>query len=144
MNSVLHQLKIRVYYEDSDAGGIVYHANYFKFAERARSEMLRSAFLSPKEIADTYQIMFVVKKCTIDYIKPAKFDDLLMVQTMVLGCHAASLDLQQKILRDKSVLASLEVKLACVNLQGQVSRLPKFLYDGFKNSLKKDNFNGYN
>ena len=100
---------IRVYYEDTDAGGVVYYANYLKFAERARTEVLRSAGLNQIDLLEKEGIGFVVRHVSIDYLKPAKLDDLLDVETMLETMGKASLTLRQSITRDKLVLATLSV-----------------------------------
>ena len=87
----------RVYYEDTDAGGVVYYANYLKFAERARSEILRTAGLQPSTLATERGVVFVVSACSCRYLTAARLDDLLSVETSCLACGGARLKLAQKI-----------------------------------------------
>lgn len=103
-------MKIRVYYEDTDAGGVVYYANYLKFCERARSEVFFSSSLSPHKDNE----FFVVKNLNANYIYPAKFGDLLDMKLEVIGIKNASLKLKQSVLKDDKLLFWMEVTLAYV------------------------------
>lgn len=128
-------LKIRVYYEDTDAGGVVYHANYLNFAERARTEWLRSLGTNHRQLLAEHNLLFTVSRLTIDYKSPAKLDDMLEVITEIISCGAATLDMRQIIRHEvqsnrdheKNILAVLEVRLATITPGGKVMRLPKEL-----------------
>ena len=122
--SDVHRWPIRVYYEDTDAAGIVYYANYLKFAERARTEMMRSAGSSHSEMIDTFDTAFAVSRCEVDYLKPARLDDLLSVETRVLEVGAAVVHLDQRVLRGGDLLARLKIRIACLNRKGRPQRLP--------------------
>jgi acyl-CoA thioester hydrolase len=122
-----HDVTIRVYYEDTDAAGIVYYANYLKFAERARTEMLRDFGADHRALNRDLGVTFVVRRCLIDYHRPARLDDLLDVQTQVAKIGGASLDLMQQILRDGELLVALNVKLALLNEALKPVRLPSVL-----------------
>jgi acyl-CoA thioester hydrolase len=122
--SDVHRWPIRVYYEDTDAAGIVYYANYLKFAERARTEMMRSAGSSHSEMIDTYDTAFAVSRCEVDYLKPARLDDLLSVETRVLNVGAAVVNLDQRVQREGDLLARLKIRIACLNRKGRPQRLP--------------------
>jgi acyl-CoA thioester hydrolase len=122
-----HQHPIRVYYEDTDAAGIVYHANYLRFAERGRTEMLRSLGHSHTESRKESGIAFVVRRCAIDYRIPARLDDALTVDTSVLAVRGALLSLLQEIRRDGELLVSLDVEIACIGREGRAARLPSAL-----------------
>ncbi|MSO54247.1 MAG: tol-pal system-associated acyl-CoA thioesterase [Rhodospirillales bacterium] len=115
-----HRFPIRVYYEDTDSGGVVYYANYLKFAERARTEMLRD--LRNGEVSDG--VAFVVRHCTADFVKPARLDDLLDVETAVEEVGSASLVVDQRIRRGATDLVHLVVRLAAVDPAGRPARLP--------------------
>src|SRR5665213_589371 len=109
----VHTYPVRVYYEDTDAGGIVYHGNYLKFAERARTEWLRSLGYDHKRVREEFNLLLIVKHLAIDYRAPARLDDRLAVETRVMSIGAASLDMNQ-LIRDKShaggkVLAEVKV-----------------------------------
>jgi acyl-CoA thioester hydrolase len=123
--ATVHRFPVRVYYEDTDAAGIVYYANYLKFAERARSEWLREFTESASLKASG--LVFVVRRCEIDYLLPARLDDLLEVATRVTGFAGATLDLEQTVRRDDADLVVMNVTLACLNSAGRPARLPTAL-----------------
>ncbi len=122
-----HQFQIRVYYEDTDAGGIVYYANYLKFAERARTEMMRELGFSHDQLYHGQGLAFVVRRCCVDYRYPARLDESLTVQTLIGKVRRASFDLHQRIFRADLVTASLEVTLAMVDETTRATRLPEAL-----------------
>ncbi|KAE9542024.1 tol-pal system-associated acyl-CoA thioesterase [Ursidibacter maritimus] len=106
---------IRIYYENTDAGGVVYHAQYLNFFERARTEFLRSLSFSQENLLRD-RIAFVVKKIEIDYKVPARLDDLLNVETTIIDIKKASILFQQKLLKDNLCLSEARVLVACVDL----------------------------
>lgn len=108
---------VRVYYEDTDAGGIVYYANYLKFAERARSEFLRALGINQQKILAEQKVGFVVRSCHIEYLKSAVLDDALTVSCEVVEKGSASAVIKQQICREDEVLASVEVKLIFLSLE---------------------------
>ncbi len=122
-----HVLPLRVYYEDTDSGGMVYYANYLKFAERARTEMLRLAGFDHDAISDRFGLAFVVRDCTVSYKSPARLDDLLEVRSCFLEVGGASLTAEQLICRETTELARLDVRLACMTGGGRPSRIPELL-----------------
>ena len=110
-------MPVRVYYEDTDVGGIVYYANYLKFAERARSEYIRTlGFDQQAELSSEDRIGFAVRHCEIDYLKPAVLDDLLTVSCKIVEYGGASAQMHQEIRRGEEILVVLDVKVACLNL----------------------------
>ena len=109
---------VRVYYEDTDAGGIVYYANYLKFFERARTEWLRALEVGQQQLASERGIMFVVRSAKIDYAAPAKLDDELRLTVAISKLGRASLTFTQKAWRGEQLLASAEVLVACVTVDG--------------------------
>jgi acyl-CoA thioester hydrolase len=114
MNDFLWQ--VRVYYEDTDAGGVVYYANYLKFFERARTEYLRSLGYEQDLLACNQNIVFIVRKVTIDYFKPAFFNQLLNVSVKIIRIRKASILFQQNILSlDSERICQAEVKIACID-----------------------------
>jgi acyl-CoA thioester hydrolase len=119
-----HLHRVRVYFEDTDAGGMVYYANYLKFAERARTEMLRSAGISHAEMVAADGLMLVVRRVTAEYKRSARLDDALEIETHVVGCGGASLTLDQIVRRGAEVLVELNVTIACVTQDGRPTRLP--------------------
>ncbi len=120
-----HRFPIRVYWEDTDGSGIVYHANYLRFAERARTEMLRSVGIEQGRLLDQDGVGIAVRRCRIDFQAPARLDDFLVVASRVTGVSGASLDLEQAIWRGESVLVAMTLQLACLNRVGRATRLPK-------------------
>ena len=113
-----HRYAVRVYYEDTDAGGIVYHATYLRYAERARTEALRDLGVPHAELVQWCNRMFVVRRVEVDYLRAARVDDSLVVETEVLTVGAASATLRQAVRGAGGVCAVLVVKLACVRLPG--------------------------
>lgn len=128
----IHFFPVRVYFEDTDAGGIVYHANYLRFAERARTEMLRFGGYNQSLLLrdENNPIAFVVRHCSIDYNGAARLDDLLIIETRVVHVGGARLEMKQAIRRevDGFELVNVNVKLGCLSLSsGKGARIPKML-----------------
>lgn len=120
----------RVYYEDTDAGGVVYYANYLKFYERARSDFLRELNISQSDLANDQKIIFVVRKCQIEYHFPARLDDMLAVEVKISEINKVSLTMMQKITKSSQLISELTVELVCLNSQTfKPTRLPKNLLD---------------
>ena len=122
-----HSYRLRVYYEDTDAAGIVYYANYLKFAERARTEMLRDYGADHAMLQRDYGLSFVVKSCAADYHRPAHLDDWLDLRSGIKRLGGASLVLSQNVYLDDDLLVSLNVRLALLNGMMQPVRLPPIL-----------------
>jgi acyl-CoA thioester hydrolase len=120
----VHRIRIRVYYEDTDAAGIVYHAAYLEFAERARTEMLRCLGFDHTSLRARCGLAFTVRRCAIDYRAPARLDDLLEIETRMVRLGGASLDLEQRVLCEARLLARLELRLALLGADLRVARLP--------------------
>lgn len=119
-----HRLAIRVYYEDTDAAGIVYYANYLRFAERGRSEMMRAAGVDHARLFAETGVALAVKRCAIEYVAPARLDDLIEVETRIIGARAATIDARQTVRRDGADLALLDVTLVALARSGRPTRLP--------------------
>jgi len=115
---------IRIYYEDTDAGGIVYHANYLKFAERGRTELLRTLGYDHKKVLAEHNLILVVRHIEIEYRAPARLDDLLEVRTEALSIGNTSIGLKQAVYREDKLLADLKVTVVAINPQGKALRLP--------------------
>ena len=109
-----HRLTLRVYFEDTDAGGVVYHANYLRWAERGRTEALRDMALPHSEMQRLHGCFLVVRRATVEYARPARLDDEVVVATRIQRA-SASLLLRQEVFRGEETLAVLEVTLACVD-----------------------------
>jgi acyl-CoA thioester hydrolase len=118
---------LRVCYEDTDAAGIVYYANYLKFAERGRTEMMRGTGFGDRQSREESGIGFVVRRCHVDYRAAARLDDALTVATKIAAIGAATLSLRQEIRRDDALLVVLDVVVACIGPSGRPRRLPASL-----------------
>ena len=129
-----HRYACRVYYEDTDAGGVVYHANYLRYAERARTEALRDAGIPHADLVAECGMMFMVHRAEIDYVRPARLDDLLMIETETMDVRAATVLLRQSVLGPNGICAALRVKLACVGIKGnRAARIPLRWREGMIN-----------
>ena len=119
-----HHFHTRVYYEDTDLAGIVYHANYLKFIERARSEMVREAGISQTALKAEQGIVFAVRRMEMDFIAPARFEDDLRVETRLIGVKGASFDLDQTLWRGADRLYAAKVQVVCLTESGRAARIP--------------------
>jgi acyl-CoA thioester hydrolase len=128
-----HVLPVRVYFEDTDAGGVVYHARYVAFCERGRSDCLRLLGISHSAMGDH---AFVVRRLVCDFLKPARLDDLLEVETRFGDLGGARLDLDQRVLRDGVLLFQAAVTVALVDRQGRPKRLPPEMTARFGNFME--------
>lgn len=120
-----HRMAVRVYYEDTDAGGVVYYANYLKFAERARTEMLRLIGFDHATLAERYGTVFAVRDCAVEFRSPARLDDLLEVRSRLLRLTRVTLSAVQDFLRETEELARLEARVACLGRDGRPARIPE-------------------
>ena len=128
--SNFHIYKTKVYYEDTDAGGIVYYAKYLHFIERARTEMIYDRLkLNHKQLKIDFNAIFVVRECNVKYHKSANFEDHLDVCTYVSKKTPVRLNLIQEVKREKEILVRAEVELAVVGSNGSISKLPKDLLE---------------
>jgi acyl-CoA thioester hydrolase len=122
-----HETPVRVYYEDTDMGGIVYYANYLKYIERGRSELVELVGMNQLEMRDKEGIVFVVTRVVADYLAPAKLDDRLVVHTSHRAQSAVRWVFDQEVRREDVVLFRAEVTAVCMTLEGKPTRLPKGL-----------------
>lgn len=122
-----HFLTVRVYYEDTDHGGMVYHANYLKFMERGRTEALRELGFAQGELAEQDDVLFALSRADVRYLRPAKFDDVLVVQTDLLLAKGARLVFKQQVLRDGECLVEADIHIACMNKAGRAKRIPSHI-----------------
>ena len=120
-----HSMNIRVYYEDTDLGGVVYYANYLRFIERARSEWIRGLGIDQIKMRDEDEAIFVVTKIKADYLSPAHFDDILTVDTKVKVVSPVRAYFYQNIFREEKVIFKAEVCVTCTSNSGKVLRLPE-------------------
>ncbi len=133
-----HRHPIRIYYEDTDAGGMVYHAAYLRFAERARTEALREAGVPHARMLRDCNLMFVVRRIKIDYLRPARLDNSLEVRTRVEQVRPASVTLDQTVHGPDGPCAALTVQLACLPPGGtRPARIPRLWRDAFETMRAK-------
>ena len=134
-----HELK--VYYEDTDSGGVVYYANYLKFLERARTEALFSIGYSNNKILQDFNSLIIVKSCNIEYKKPAYLEDELTVRSFVKTITKTSFFMNQIITRNNEVIVEAQIHLVFVNKDGKPKKIPEQIYSKFKpyfcDSIKK-------
>ena len=123
--------KVKIYYEDTDAGGVVYYANYLKFIERARSEWVRKIGLDQNVLRNDFGIVFAVRKVEADYIKAAKFDDLLTISTELISKTRVRLKLNQDIYRDNDLIFRAVLDIVSIDMSGVLVKLPKVIFDKF-------------
>jgi len=124
---------IRVYYEDTDSGGVVYYANYLRFLERARTELLRSLGFEQAELARDAGLAFAVRSLQVEYVKPARLDDLIEVATAVGELGRAQVVFLQRIEREGDLLVDATVRVACLDLtKGRAAAMPKPIHEKLK------------
>ncbi len=124
---------IKVYYEDTDAGGVVYYANYLKFLERARSEVIYSLGYSNLDLLDNHGILLIVKSCNIEYKKPAKLEDILDITSEVTTFTKTSFLMKQTILRNNELISQANIHLVAVDKNGKPSKVPSVLKQKLEN-----------
>ena len=124
MEGATHLFPVRVYYEDTDAAGVVYHARYLHFLERARTETLRYLGIPHSQMIADFGAMFAVRRCEVDFLGPARLDDLLDVRTSLAEVRGASLVLAQTVRRNEDRLVEAVIRLACITPAGRPVRIP--------------------
>lgn len=118
---------VRVYYEDTDAGGVVYHSNYYKLCERARTEWLRAMDIPGQEITEKYGVHFVARRSHIEWRKPARLDDLLTIETRLSGLGKVRMRVRHTVRRDAVEIATIDIEMVCVNFDFIPTPLPDAL-----------------
>ncbi len=116
--------KLKVFYEDTDAGGVVYYANYLKFFERARTDAISNIGLSNKKLLDEYGIFIIVKSCNVEYLKPAKLEDQLEIKSSIISTSNTSFRMKQKAFRDQELITDCEIHLVIVDKSGRPTKIP--------------------
>ena len=124
--------KLKVYYEDTDSGGVVYYANYLKFLERARTEALYSIGYSNKKVKDVFDALIIVKACNIEYKKSAHLEDELNIRSFVKSITKTSFFMNQIITRDNDTIVEAQVHLVFINKDGKPVKIPDEIYSKFK------------
>jgi acyl-CoA thioester hydrolase len=133
-----HRFALRVYYEDTDVSGIVYHANYLKYMERARSDMLRALGIDQRAALEAREGAYAVAELTIKYRRPALLEDDLVVVSRLMKVLGASATIHQRVMRGKEVLADATIVAAFLSLEGQPKRQPKAWLDLFKPLVRRE------
>ncbi|MGE0660028.1 MAG: tol-pal system-associated acyl-CoA thioesterase [Reyranellaceae bacterium] len=128
-----HWYALRVFYEDTDAAGIVYYANYLRFVERARTEMMRLLGYEHSALRESTGVNWTVRHCAVDYRRPARLDDQLLVDSVITALGGASLDIAQTVRKGSDILVIATLKLACMRPDGRPARLPA----GLRESLSR-------
>ena len=124
--------KLKVYYEDTDSGGIVYYANYLKFLERARTEALVTLGFNNKKIKEDFGSLIIVKSCNIEYKKPAHLEDKLNIRSFIKSITKTSFFMNQFISRGEDIIVEAKIHLVFVNNEGKPMRIPGALFQDFK------------
>ena len=124
--------KLKIYYEDTDAGGVVYYSNYLNFLERARTEALTTLGFSNKKIKDDFKALIIVKSCNIDYKKSAYLEDELTIRSFIKSIAKTSFFMNQFISRGEEIIVEAKVHLVFVNNDNKPIRIPKNLFQDFK------------
>jgi acyl-CoA thioester hydrolase len=128
-----HRFPIRVYFEDTDAGGMAYHATYLRWAERARTEALRDMGLPHQAMIEEHNSILVVRRAEVEYWRPARLDDALVVETRVIAVKGVTMALDQRMLLDGETLAALRVELACVD---RTTLRPRRIPEAWRSALE--------
>lgn len=126
-----HRFPVRVYFEDTDLSGVVYHANYLRYMERARSDMLRLAGVDQRSAHEAGEGAYAVSALNIRYRRPARLDDALVVVTRLMQVRAASVHIHQRVMRDVEIISEAEVTAALVGVSGRPKRQPREWIEAF-------------
>lgn len=132
-----YKTEYRVYYEDTDAGGIMYHGNYINFCERGRSDMLREFGLPASEVVEKLNVGFVVRHLDAEYLRMVRLDDLLTVETSLKNIKNTSFVMKQAIFCQNMVVFTMDITLVCIDMQGKPIRIPEALRQKFEDYLEE-------
>jgi len=124
--------KVKIYYEDTDAGGVVYYANYLKYLERARSEAIYSLGLTNTNLQKDYDTLIIVKSCNIDFKKPSHLEEELTIRSYVKSITKTSFSMNQIITRDEEIIAEAQIHLVFINLKGKPVKIPEKIFSKFR------------
>ena len=134
----VHALPVRVYYEDTDASGVVYHANYLRFIERGRTDLLRRLGVTHRALAESDRVYFTLSRCELDFLAPGRLDDQLEVHTSLLALGGATVEARQVVRRDGVDLFRGKLRLACVDGEGRPRRLPAAVRSALAGLARQD------
>jgi len=138
VTAYVHVWPVRIYYEDTDHGGVVYYANYLRFMERARTEFLRCEGIELDELERNEGVLFSVTQANIRYLKPARFNDMLEVRSRLLAARGARLAFSQCIFCEREAIVEAEIRLACTDRTGRPSRIPPTVSDCIKAKISRE------
>ena len=138
MTAYVHVWPLRVYYEDTDHGGVVYYANYLRFMERARTEFMRCEGIELDVLEQQEGVLFSVTEANIRYLKPARFNDMLEVRSRLLAARGARLAFSQHIVRDQCLMVEAEIRLACTDRNGRPRRIPVSVLQPIKAKISRE------
>ena len=130
--------KLKVYYEDTDSGGVVYYANYLKYLERARTEALFSIGFSNKKVQEQFESLIIVKSCNIEYKKSAHLEDELNIVSHIISLKKTSLIMKQLIMHKKELITDAEIHLVFVNSEGKPEKIPSEIIENFMPYVKNE------
>ena len=125
----MNKCSFRIYYEDTDAGGVVYYANYLKYAERARTELLRNLGINQSKLSDDESILFVVRNVSMDLIKPAILDDNIEIITNIKDMTSITINMHQEIFCNGNKITDINVKIVCVDKNIKPTKIPNIIVD---------------
>ena len=128
---------VKIYYEDTDSGGVVYYANYLKYLERARTEALLTIGLSNLKIKDDFNSLIIVKSCNIEYKKSAHLEDNLTIKSFISSLSKTSFVMDQSIYRDDLLIVDAKIHLVFVNINGKPSKIPEIVLNSFEPYILK-------
>ena len=126
-------MKIKVYYEDTDASGRVYHSNYLKYFERGRTDFLYSLGFNHKTLLERYELYFVVKACDINFKKPAYFEDELVVETNIEKISKVKIIFQQTLKKENVIIVDSKITITSININGKITKMPNEMLEKFIN-----------
>ena len=124
--------EIKIYYEDTDVGGVVYYSNYLNFLERARTEMIETVGLSNKKLLEENKTLIIVKSCNIEYVSPAKLEDKITIYSSIQSLSKASFVIIQNIMKDDTLIVKAKLKLVTVNQEGKPIKIPSILEKNYQ------------
>ena len=131
-------INIKVYYEDTDASSRVYYANYLKYLERGRSDLLYKLGFDHKNLLSKFNFYFVVKSCNIEYVKPAYFEDTLELKTKIINISKAKIEFNQSIYRENILLVDSKITIVSVNNNGKIFKMPNEILEILNQELSKN------
>ena len=142
MSHATHRFDLRIYYEDTDHGGVVYYANYLKYMERARTEFMRLCGIELDALQHDSGILFAVTEAYVHYRRPARFNDALWVCSELKHAQGARLAFRQVVMRNNETLVEGDIKLACIDTEGRACRIPQAILNNIRQALPKSSPKG--